>query len=75
MLFILYTYYYIYYIVIFLLFYNINANVFTTIIRCISALYLLFPLRYTSSTDISAGDTPEMRDACPIDTGLYSFSF
>lgn len=75
MLFILYTYYCIYYIVIFLLFHDINANVFTTIIRCISALYLLFPLRYTSSTDISAGDTPEMRDACPIDTGLYSFSF
>lgn len=75
MLFILYTYHCIYHIVIFILFYDININVFTFVIRCISALYLLFPLRYTSSTDISAGDTPEMRDACPIDTGLYSFSF
>lgn len=75
MLFILYTYYYIYYMIIFILFCNIIIDIFTTVIRCISALYLLFPLRYTSSTEISAGDTPEMRDACPIDTGLYSFSF
>ena len=73
MLFILYTYYYIYHMIIFILFYNIN--IFTTVIRCISTLYLRFPLSYTRSTEISAGDTPEMRDACPIDTGLYSFSF
>lgn len=40
MLFILYTYYYIYYIIIFILFYDMNMNIFTTVIRCISALYL-----------------------------------
>lgn len=40
MLFILYTYYYIYYIIIFILFYDIIINIFTTVIRCISALYL-----------------------------------
>lgn len=39
MLFILYTYY-IYYIIIFILFYDIIINIFTTVIRCISALYL-----------------------------------
>lgn len=38
MLFILYTYYYIYHMIIFILFYNIN--IFTTVIRCISTLYL-----------------------------------
>lgn len=38
MLFILYTYYYIYYIVI--LFYGVAINIFTNVIRCISALYL-----------------------------------
>ena len=40
MLFILYTYYYIYYVIIFILFYDININIFTTVIRSISALYL-----------------------------------
>ena len=40
MLFILYTYYYIYYIVIFILFYGVATNIFTNVIRCISALYL-----------------------------------
>lgn len=42
MLFILYTYYYIYYIVIviFILFYGVAINIFTNVIRCISALYL-----------------------------------
>lgn len=40
MLFILYTYYYIYYIVIFILFYGVDINIFTNVIRCISALYL-----------------------------------
>lgn len=40
MLFILYTYYYIYYIVIFILFYCVSINIFTNVIRCISALYL-----------------------------------
>lgn len=40
MLFILYTYYYFYYIIIFILFYDIITNIFTTVIRCISALYL-----------------------------------
>ena len=24
---------------------------------------------YTNNTDISAGDTPEIRDACPIEIG------
>lgn len=40
MLFILYTYYYIYYMIIFILFCDIIINIFTTVIRCISALYL-----------------------------------
>lgn len=40
MLFILYTYHYIYYIVIFILFYGVAINIFTNVIRCISALYL-----------------------------------
>ena len=40
MLFILYTYYYIYYIIIFILFRGIIIDIFTTVIRCISALYL-----------------------------------
>lgn len=40
MLFILYTYYYIYRIIIFTLFYGIIINIFTPVIRCISALYL-----------------------------------
>lgn len=40
MLFILYTYYYIYYIIIFILFCDITIDIFTTVIRCISALYL-----------------------------------
>ena len=31
--------------------------------------------RYTSSTEISAGVTPEMRDACPIECGLNLSSF
>ena len=31
--------------------------------------------RYTSKTDISAGDTPEIREACPIEIGLYASSF
>ena len=37
--------------------------------------YLYTPPRYISRTDMSAGDTPEILDACPIDAGLYSFSF
>lgn len=37
--------------------------------------YLYTPPRYTSRTDMSAGDTPEILDACPIDAGLCSFSF
>ena len=40
MLFILYTYHYIYYMIIIVLFYDIIINIFTTVIRCISALYL-----------------------------------
>lgn len=40
MLFILYTYCYIYYMIIIVLFYDIIINIFTTVIRCISALYL-----------------------------------
>lgn len=40
MLFILYTYCYIYYMIIIILFYDIIINIFTTVIRCISALYL-----------------------------------
>ena len=31
--------------------------------------------RYTSKTDISAGETPEIREACPIEIGLYASSF
>ena len=40
MLFILYTYCYIYYMIIIVLFYDLIINIFTTVIRCISALYL-----------------------------------
>ena len=40
MLFILYTYCYIYYMIIIVLFYDIIINIFTNVIRCISALYL-----------------------------------
>ena len=40
MLFILYTYCYIYYMIIIVLFDEIIINIFTTVIRCISALYL-----------------------------------
>lgn len=40
MLFILYTYCYIYYMIIIVLFYDIIIIIFTTVIRCISALYL-----------------------------------
>ena len=40
MLFILYKYCYIYYMIIIVLFYDIIINIFTTVIRCISALYL-----------------------------------
>ena len=28
-----------------------------------------FPPKYISNTDISAGDTPDILDACPIDAG------
>ena len=31
--------------------------------------------RYTSSTDTSAGDTPDILDACPMDAGRIAFSF
>lgn len=37
--------------------------------------YLYTHPRYISKTDMSAGDTPEILDACPIDAGLCSFSF
>ena len=31
--------------------------------------------KYTSKTDISAGETPEILEACPIDAGRISFNF
>ena len=31
--------------------------------------------KYTNNTDISAGDTPEILDACPIECGLCLLSF
>ena len=36
---------------------------------------LAYIIIYISNTDISAGDTPDILEACPIDTGLYSFNF
>ena len=38
-------------------------------------LDLLICSKYIRSTDISAGETPEIRDACPIDIGLIASSF
>ena len=31
--------------------------------------------KYISSTDISAGETPEILEACPIEYGFISFNF
>jgi hypothetical protein len=37
--------------------------------------YFAFVLKYTSSTAMSAGVTPEMRPACPMFMGFIWFSF
>lgn len=37
--------------------------------------FLLFAAKYTSKTEISAGDTPDIRDACPTLRGRISLSF
>ena len=37
-------------------------------------LYLALE-RYTRRTEISAGETPEIRDAWPMEIGLYNSSF
>ena len=41
----------------------------------LSQEFLLYCSRYTRSTEISAGDTPEIRDACPMEIGRYASSF
>ena len=38
--------------------------------ECYQCLCPALLSRYTRSTEISAGDTPEIRDAWPMDTGL-----
>ena len=38
-------------------------------------VFPFFCFRYTMRTDMSAGDTPEIRDACPSDTGRILSNF
>lgn len=40
-----------------------------------SGYFLLFAAKYTSKTEMSAGDTPDIRDACPTLRGRISLSF
>ncbi len=55
-----------------------NSAFFQTEFFYFYSFVMVFPFfcfRYTMRTDISAGDTPEIRDACPSDTGRILSNF
>ena len=47
--------------------YAIFLYIYSSILCIIIKAY--FASKYTKRTEISAGETPEIRDACPIETG------